>query len=421
MLSIILIVSFFALLAFNVPVMVSLGLSSVVALFVGGFSFDAISSTMSASISKFVLLAIPFFILAGNAMEKVGISEKLIRLATSLVGHRRGGMVIVCLIVCCFFAALSGSGPATVAALGMIVIPAMVNLGYRNSFAAALLAAGGTIGIIIPPSIPFVIYGSMTNASIGDLFKSGIVPGLLLGMLLTIVALFMTRNQDFDSLPKASWKERFEAFKDAFWSLLMPVVILGGIYGGIFTPTEAAAVAAGYGLFVGLFIYRTLTWKVFTQILTDSALQTGVVMMIISTASLFAYVLTIDGTIRMLSGGVSEFASGSTFKFFILFNVVLLIVGIVLEAVAAMYIVLPIFFPVAMQLGIDPIHLGCVMIINIGLGQITPPVAVNLFVACSISKITMQEIVKESIPFLLALIVGLLLVTYIPSIALCLV
>ena len=421
MLTIALFVVFFALLVLNIPIAIGLGMSSLIGFTFGGLSFDAIAGTMYASLSKFVLLAIPFFILAGNIMEKSGISTKLIDLASSFVGHKKGGLAIVCIIVCCFFAAISGSGPATVAALGVIMIPAMVEIGYKPAFAAALMAAGGAIGVIIPPSIPFVIYGSITNVSIGDLFKSGILPGILVGTILITTALFVTRNEDIKVRPKATWKERTIAFKNAFWGLMMPVIILGGIYGGIFTPTEAAAVAAVYGFIVGFFIYRSLNFKSFVQILRDTVAQTGVIMMIIATASLFAYVLTIDGAARTLTQMLASYAGDSIFKYFIAFNIVLLIAGCFLEATSALYIIAPIFFPVAMQLGIDPIHLGCVMVINLAIGQLTPPVGVNLFVACGIGKVSIKEITVKILPLVGIFIVALLMITYIPQICLALV
>jgi len=295
MTTIILFASFVILLLMNVPIAITLGLSSLVALLAEGIDPIIVPMNVYASTSKFVLLAIPFFILGGNIMERVGISRRLIVLAEKFVGHLKGGMAIVCVLVACFFAAISGSGPATVAALGMIIIPAMIKTGYSPEFSSALMASSGAIGVIIPPSITFVVYGSIAGASIGTLFIAGVIPGILVGLGLVVVALVIGKKLDLKTSEKASFKERMIALKDAFWGLMMPVIILGGIYGGIFTPTEAAAVSAVYGLFVGLFIYRSINVKELYQILVDSTSQTAVVMLITATASLFAWVITVSG------------------------------------------------------------------------------------------------------------------------------
>ncbi|MBQ7682247.1 MAG: TRAP transporter large permease, partial [Oscillibacter sp.] len=289
---------FVLLLAFGAPIATCLGLSSVAAILVQGAGkpIDAVMSVLprlcSSASSKFVLLAIPFFILSGNVMEKAGISGRLINLAEKCLGHIKGGMAIVCVVVSCFFAAISGSGPATVAALGLIMIPALVKAGYPASFSCALMAAGGAIGVVIPPSITFVVYGSIADASITNLFISGMVPGLLMGAGLIAAALVLGRKYDLKVQPKASGKERWDAFKDAFFGLMMPVIILGGIYGGIFTPTEAAAVSVFYGLAVGVFIYREIDFKKLIDIMIDSCSTTATVMFITMGATLFAYVLT---------------------------------------------------------------------------------------------------------------------------------
>ena len=292
MVAVVLFLVFAVLLLIGAPIAVCLGASSVLAMIVQGAGrpLDTIMSSLprlvSSSTSKFVLLAIPFFILAGNIMEKAGISGKLIRLAEVGVGHLKGGLAIVCVIVSCFFAAISGSGPATVAALGLIMIPAMIKAGYKPAFAAALMGASGAIGVVIPPSITFVVYGSIADASIGTLFLAGVLPGLLMGLGLMVTALLVGSKSKLETLPKASGKERWDAFKDAFWGLLMPVIILGGIYGGIFTPTEAAAVSVIYGLFVGIFIYKQIRIQELYSLLLDSVSTTATVMFITAAASL---------------------------------------------------------------------------------------------------------------------------------------
>ena len=401
-----------------------LGTSSVVAMIAQGAGrpLDTVMSSLpmivSASTSKFVLLAIPFFILAGNIMEKAGISEKLIKLAEACVGHIRGGLAIVCVIVACFFAAISGSGPATVAALGVIIVPAMIKSGYKPAFSAALMAAAGAIGVIIPPSITFVVYGSIADTSIGDLFIAGLVPGLLMGFALMVVALLVGRKSDLKTLPKASRKERWLAFKDAFWGLMMPVIILGGIYGGIFTPTEAAAVSVVYGLFVGIFIYKKIRLKEFYALLLDTTSTTATVMFITAAASLFAYVLTRARLDVAISSALQNATGGNVIVFFIIVNIILLIAGCFLDSTSALYIFTPLFVPVAQALGVNLIHLGVVMIVNLAIGLFTPPVGVNLYVACGVGNVNLKQISKAVVSLIIAALIVLLLVTYIPKISL---
>ena len=420
MIAAVLFLSFAILLLIGAPIAVCLGVSSIAAMLVQGAGrpivtiMSSLPQLFAASTSKFVLLAIPFFILAGNIMEKAQISKKLIRLAEACVGHTKGGLAIVCVIVACFFAAISGSGPATVAALGLVLIPGMIRSGYSPAFSAALMGCAGAIGVIIPPSITFVVYGSIADTSIGSLFIAGVVPGLLMGAALIIAALLVGRKMDLKSLPKASGKERWEAFKDAFWGLLMPVIILGGIYGGIFTPTEAAAVAVVYGLVVGIFIYKTIRVKELFAILIDSASTTATVMFITASASLFAYVLTRARLDVAISNGLVNLSGGSTFIFFMIVNVILLIAGCFLDSTSALYIFTPLFVPVAQALGIDMIHLGVVMIVNLAIGLFTPPVGVNLYVACGVAKVDLKQISKAVIPLLVAALIVLLIITYIP-------
>lgn len=417
MTGIILFGSFFIMLLLNVPIALSLGISSVLTLLTQDLALSMVPSNLYSSTSKFVLLAIPFFILGGNVMDKSGISEKLIEFCRALVGHKRNGMAMVCVIVACFFAAISGSGPATVAALGLIIIPAMTNVGYNKASSTALMSTAGAIGIIIPPSITFVIYGSITGNSVGQLFATGIVPGILMGVFLIIAMAFTSRHDELILLPKASASERFAALKSAFWGLLMPVIILGGIYGGIFTPTEAAAVSAVYGIVVGKYIYRTLAWKDIWSLLKDSVSQTAVVMFIVGTASLFAWVLTVTGLAATASNALISICSGNKYIFLIVINVILLVAGCFLDANSAFYILVPILYPVGTALGIDGIHLGCIMVMNMAIGLVTPPVGVNLYVGCGLAKISLKDISKAVVPFVIASVLALLLVTYIPAIS----
>ena len=408
------------------PIATCLGMSSVAAMIAlgAGRSLDVVLGTVpqlvSAAITKSVLMAIPFFILGGNIMEKSGISSRLINLAQSCVGHFKGGVAMVCVLVACFFAAISGSGPATVAALGLILIPAMIEVGYKPAFAAALMATAGAIGVIIPPSITFVVYGSISDVSIGDLFISGVIPGLLMGAALILITLWLGRKAELKLLPRASWKEHWAAFKEAFWGLLMPVIILGGIYGGIFTPTEAAAVSAVYGLFVGLFVYRSLSLRDMKKILIDSASTTAVVMLITAAASLFAYVLTRARIDVAISSALETFAGGNTVIFLIIVNICLLIAGCFLDSTSALYIFTPLFLPVAQALGMNLVHFGTIMIVNLAIGLVTPPVGVNLYVACGIAKIDLKTISKAVVPLIIASLVVLLLVTYVPQLSLAL-
>lgn len=415
---------FAVLLLIGAPIAVCLGVSSIAAMVVQGLGkplatiMSSLPMIVSASTSKFVLLAIPFFIFAGNIMEKAGISGKLIVLAESCVGHIKGGLAMVCVIVACFFAAISGSGPATVAALGVIMVPAMIRSGYKPAFSAALMAASGAIGVIIPPSITFVVYGSIADASIGELFIAGMVPGLIMGAALLLVALIVGRKMNLETLPKASGQERWKAFKDAFWGLLMPVIILGGIYGGIFTPTEAAAVSVVYGLFVGIFIYKKIKVQEFYSILIDTVSTTATVMFITAAASLFAYVLTRARLDVSISSGLEALTGGNVIIFFIIVNIILLIAGCFLDSTSALYIFTPLFVPVANALGIDLIHLGVVMIVNLAIGLFTPPVGVNLYVACGVGNVNLKQISKAVLGLIIAALTVLLLVTYIPKISL---
>lgn len=424
MVAFVLLAVFAVLLLLGAPIAACLGMSSVCAMLVLGAGrpvsvvLGTIPQLVSAATSKSVLLAIPFFILGGNIMEKSGISGKLIRLAETCVGHLKGGVAMVCVIVACFFAAISGSGPATVAALGLILIPAMIKVGYDVSFAAALMATAGAIGVIIPPSITFVVYGSIADTSIGDLFISGVIPGLLMGAALIIVTLWLGRRSSLKRLPKATGAERWSAFKDAFWGLLMPVIILGGIYGGIFTPTEAAAVSAVYGLFIGIFVYRTLKLKDLKKILIDTASTTATVMFITAAATLFAYVLTRARIDVAISSLLTDVAGGNTVIFLLIVNIVLLIAGCFLDSTSALYIFTPLFVPVAQALGMNLVHFGTIMIVNLAIGLVTPPVGVNLYVACGIAKIDLKKISVAVVPLLLASLVVLMLVTYIPALSL---
>ena len=420
MISAILFISFFIFLILGVPIGICLGLSSVCAILYSGTSLTIVATNMYSGISKFLLLAIPFFVLSGNIMAKAGISKRLIKFVDTCVGHKKGGIAIVCVIVACFFGAISGSGPATVAALGAVLIPAMVEQGgFSAPFSTALMATSSSIAIVIPPSIAFVVYASITGTSIADMFMAGIVPGLLMGVALVIVVMLEAKKHNIKpSREKASGKERWDAFKDAFWGFLMPVIILGGIYGGIFTPTEAAAVSVVYGLFVGMVIYREVSIHDMFDILVDSAKTTGGIMLIVASASLFSFVCTKFGIADAASSLLGSIAHNQ-FTFLLIVNIIFLIAGCFIDANSAMYIFIPIMLPVCKALGYDVVAFGVMATVNLAIGQVTPPVGVNLFVAISIKikkglEVTLQEISRAVVPMIAACVAVLLIVTYIP-------
>ena len=420
MISAVLFISFFVFLIMGVPIAICLGLSSVCAILYSGTSLTIVATNMYAGISKFLLLAIPFFVLSGNIMAKAGISKRLVRFVDTCVGHKRGGIAIVCVIVACFFGAISGSGPATVAALGAVLIPAMVERGgFSAPFSTALMATSSSIAIVIPPSIAFVVYASITGVSIADMFMAGIVPGILMGVALVIVVMVEARKKGIQpAQKKATAKERWDAFKDAFWGFLMPVIILGGIYGGIFTPTEAAAVSVVYGLFVGMVIYREVKLKDLFDICVDSAKTTGGIMLIVASASLFSYVCTKFGIADAASALLGSIAHNQ-FTFLLIVNTIFLIAGCFIDANSAMYIFIPVMLPVCKALGYDVVAFGVMATVNLAIGQVTPPVGVNLFVAIGIKikkgmEVTLQEISKAVMPMLAACVAVLLVVTYIP-------
>ena len=420
MISAVLFISFFVFLIMGVPIAICLGLSSVCAILYSGTSLTIVATNMYAGISKFLLLAIPFFVLSGNIMAKAGISKRLVRFVDTCVGHKRGGIAIVCVIVACFFGAISGSGPATVAALGAVLIPAMVERGgFSAPFSTALMATSSSIAIVIPPSIAFVVYASITGVSIADMFMAGIVPGILMGVALVIVVMVEARKKGIQpAQKKATAKERWDAFKDAFWGFLMPVIILGGIYGGIFTPTEAAAVSVVYSLFVGMVIYREVKLKDLFDICVDSAKTTGGIMLIVASASLFSYVCTKFGIADAASALLGSIAHNQ-FTFLLIVNIIFLIAGCFIDANSAMYIFIPVMLPVCKALGYDVVAFGVMATVNLAIGQVTPPVGVNLFVAIGIKikkgmEVTLQEISKAVMPMLAACVAVLLVVTYIP-------
>lgn len=418
MITAILFAVFFVLLIIDVPIAICLGASSVAAILAAGQKLSVVAVNTYSGISKTLLLAIPFFVLAGNIMAKAGISKRLIAFVNACIGHTRGGIAIVCVIVSCLFGAISGSGPATVAALGAILIPAMIEAGFSAPFATALMAASSSIAIIIPPSIAYVVYASITGDDVGKLFMAGVVPGILMGVALIAVVLIEVHRKNIQSTkPRSSAKERWDAFKDASWAFLMPVIILGGIYGGIFTPTEAAAVSIVYGLLVSLFVYKEIKFKDILAIAKESAFTSAKILFIIGLAGYFGRVMTLIH----LPNEISTFILGiSSNKYVLLFLIALLflILGMVMETSCAILIVTPILLPIAMSVGINPIHLGIIMVFDLAIGVITPPMAVNIFIGSQISGVPVAKMIKPIMPFVLASMALLMFIVYIPQLSL---
>lgn len=411
-----LLIIFFVLIFLRVPIAVSLGVAAMSVISLTGLGTQMFAPVFFANISKFSLLAIPFFILAGVIMGRAKISDKIIHLVTLLVGPVPGGLAIVTVITAMFWGAVSGSGPATVAALGTILIPGMVEMGYRKDFAAALVSASSGIAIIIPPSIAFVVYGVITGASISELFVAGIIPGIIVGLFLILAAFLISLARGYKGDRFGTAREIWLAFKDAIWGLIAPLIILGGIYGGIFTPTEAAAVSVFYGLFVGFFIYRTLTLQDLMQLLVESSVSSAVVMLVVSLAGIFGWAMTTLGVVEKISQAAIALTSNQ-YMLLLILNLIFFISGMLLDAISIYYLLLPVLLPIMAHFGWDPIWFGIMMTVNLAIGQITPPVAVNLYVGANIAQISMDTISKAVIPFVLASIAALLCITFIPALS----
>jgi len=423
------------LMLIGVPIAISLGLSSVLFLMMhSDASLGSVAQTLfSAFDGHYTLLAIPFFILASSFMSTGGVANRIIRFAIALVGSIRGGLGIASVIACMMFAALSGSSPATVVAIGSIVITGMVQAGYKKEFAAGLICNAGTLGILIPPSIVMVVYSAATDVSVGRMFLGGVIPGLLAGVMLMIAIYVTARIKNLPSQPFPGWSEVFDAARDASWGLFLIIIILGGIYGGIFTPTEAAAVAAVYAFLIANYVYRDMGpfsdennrrpvvvkilevfWHADTKrTLFDAGKLTIMLMFVIANAIILKHVLTEERvpqaiTEAMLSAGLGPIA------FLVVVNVLLLIGGQFMEPSGLLIIVAPLVFPIAMQLGIDPIHLGIIMVVNMEIGMITPPVGLNLFVTAGVAQMSVMSVVKAAMPWVAIMFVFLIIVTYVP-------
>ncbi len=405
-------------LVLTVPIGFSLGIASLAyILYTKQLTFGFIAQNLVTGCDSFPIMAIPFFVFAGELMGGGGISRRLLNVANVFFGRIRGGLAIVTVVVCMFFAAISGSGPATVAAVGGMVVPTMLQKGYDRKFVLALIAAAGSIGVIIPPSIPMVVYSVTTNSSVSKLFLAGFVPGLLIGLVLIGYSYFFAVSHGYkgDDEPFSA-KRALKEVKDSIWALLSPVIILGGIYGGIFTPTEAAAVSVIYSLIIGCLVYRELDLKQLMTVTKNACETTATILIVIGCAAGFSKVLTL-GRIPTTVATFLTTMTDSKILILLLINVLLLIVGCFMETLCAIMILAPILFPVVTALGVDVTHFGIIMVVNLAIGFITPPLGVNLFVASRVGETTLDDVIKGIIPFLIVMIVVLLFITYVPAIS----
>jgi C4-dicarboxylate transporter DctM subunit len=413
-----LVVALFVLLFLRVPIAISLGLSSILTMLLfADQSLVSLAQRFFSALQVYPLLAIPFFILAGALMTTGGVAKRMIAFANSLVGHFRGGLAMAALLACALFAAVSGSSPATVVAVGSIMIAGMARSGYTREFAAGLICNAGTLGILIPPSIVMVVYGAVTETSVGDLFIAGIVPGLVLTGMRMIAVAFLARRLDLPRQPRADWRTVLRSGRDAIWGLLLIVIILGGIYSGVFTPTEAAAVSAAYAFFIAVFIYRDVRLREVPKVVAEAAKVTAMLMFIIGNAYLFAFVLTTEQVPQAMSQWITE-SGFPPWAFLIVLNLLLLAAGSFMEATSVVLIFAPIMFPIAVALGIDPIHLGIIMTVNMEIGMITPPVGLNLFVTSGIAGLPVTKVIRAALPWLVVLLAALIIVTYVPWVTL---
>ena len=418
------------LLLTGMPVSIALGLTVFTFLF--GFTdipVDSIALKLFTGIEKFEIMAIPFFILAGNFLTHGGVARRMIRFATSMVGHWYGGMGMAAVMACALFAAISGSSPATVMAVGSILIPAMVKQGYPPQFGVGSIATAGGLGILIPPSIVMVMYSVATSgmvvtgpdgqpvlsASIGTLFMAGVIPGLMLATMLGATTYWRAKKHDYPRMARAGWRERWTAFRESVWGLMLIVIIMGGIYGGIFTPTEAAAVSAVYAFVIAVWVYKDIKLRDVPKVLLSSAAMSAMLLYIITNAVMFAFILTSEQIPQTLSDWIVGLGLGKI-GFLLVVNVMLLFIGMVMEPSAIVLIMAPILYPVAVKLGVDPVHFGIMMVVNMEIGLCTPPVGLNLYVGSAISKLGLTEVTKAALPWLATALVFLMLVTYIPDI-----
>jgi C4-dicarboxylate transporter, DctM subunit len=408
----------FVFMLIGMPVAIALGLSSLVTILVfGRDSLASLALKLFETSEHFTLLAIPFFILSGAFMTTGGVAKRMIRFAIACIGHFRGGLAMAAVLACMLFAAVSGSSPATVVAVGSIVIAGMIRAGYTQEFAAGVICNAGTLGILIPPSIVMVVYGAATETSVGKLFMAGVIPGIVLGLMLMAAIYVRARMVNLPRQPRATLREMLVSGRESIWGLLLLVIILGGIYGGIFTPTEAAAVAAVYAFFIAVFVYRDIGMSHVPHVLVDAAKVTVMLMFIVANALLFAHVLTTERIPQAIAENIVAMGMPA-WQFLIVVNILLLIAGCFMEPTGIILILAPILFPIATRLGIDPVHLGIIMVVNLEIGMVTPPVGLNLFVTSGITGMSVMEVVRAALPWLMVLLVFLVITTYVPQMTL---
>ncbi|MGE8521473.1 MAG: TRAP transporter large permease [Alcaligenes faecalis] len=402
----------------TVPVAIAVGLANMAGVaWEGRMTFLVIAQQLYAALDKYPLVAVPFFILAGNLMESGGMSNRMVEFAKSLVGGVQGGLACSCVLTCMIFAAVAGSSVATTFAVGAILIPAMVRHGYPAPFAASLQASAAELGVIIPPSIPMILFAVSTDTSVGELFVAGIGPGLLIGGALMIYVWLYARRHGLGLQDGVGRLSVGTAFRQAWLALLMPVIILGGIYGGIFTPTEASAVAVVYALIVSMFIYRSVKWGDLSKVLHRSVVSTAVIMFIIANAGVFGFLLNRTGIPAAMGIWLGELFS-SPMMFLLGVNAALFVVGMFVETSASIVVLAPLLLPVAVQFGIDPAHFGIIMVVNLALGMVTPPFGVNLFAACSVAGISLEKLIRPLLPFVVVILACLMLISYVPEVSL---
>ncbi|ALX47735.1 TRAP transporter large permease [Lentibacillus amyloliquefaciens] len=405
----------------GIPIFVSLGLSSFLAvMFLSDSHMMVLIQRLFAGIDTFSLMALPLFILAANIMDRGGLSDRLLRFARALVGHLSGGIALTTQVSSMFFGALSGSSPATVVAIGKIMYPELLRGGYSKSFSGSLLASAGAVSLVIPPSITLIIFGTVTGVSISSLFIAGSVAGVVLGLSSIIYIYYYAKKNNLQKDKKASWSELLISFVKAWWSLLVPVIILGGIYSGIFSPTEAAGISAVYALVIGFFIYRELDLKKIYQICVDSGITSAQILVLVASAQVLGWVLTNERVPQMIAQFIAENIT-TGILFLLILNAILLLLGMFMDGVAAIIVTAPLIYPAAMNLGIDPVHLGVIMIANLAIGMYTPPFGINIFVGQSVTDTSTKEMIPGILRFLACNIAALLLITYIPEISLFLV
>jgi C4-dicarboxylate transporter DctM subunit len=414
--ALVLFITFVILLLLNTPVAFAIGLAGLVALLVSDYPIAVISQRMFTAFDSFPLMAIPFFILAGGLMETGGISTRIVRFAGTLVGHYRGGLGMVAVLSCMLFSGVSGSAVADAAAIGAALIPAMSRRGYDPAFSASLVASSAVMGPIIPPSIPMVLYGVLAGVSISDLFVAGIIPGVMIGVSLMIVCWFEAVRHGYPREPKATFREFLSVSRDAIWALMMPVIILGGILSGVFTATEAGVAAVVYALLVGMFVYRDLKWPHIKDALVGTVIATGVVMFLVATSTLFAWLITVERVPQMIAQTMLSWTSEVVVQL-LLINLFLIVLGTVLDVAPALILAVPILLPLVKTLGVDPIHFGVIIVLNVVIGLITPPVAPTLVITANIAKISLDRVTNAIWKYLITMIIVLGFVTYIPALS----